>query len=310
MKCTCACSALAVFAFSPLAGAALMIPDSGAGDRIMLFNDFDGSLITQDWITDVGAVGWFFTTPKEAIQVGNEIWVSDQIADAIHRFDSNLSFIGSITAHPSGGSLDNLRGMHFDGSTVYLTFDHSTSAMQGVAMYDTTGSPTGFFHNPGSLFDIAVHNGQLLLSNSTSDDIEYYSFAGVFQGTFATDVDFPQQVSVLSDNSVLTVSSIASAGVEGVYHYNADGSLNLFIDTEGLKGAFGEHVPRGAYLLGNGDYLIATSNGVYTYDVGSDTFALVVADVNAQYINFTNIPAPGVLALLGLAGVAKRRRRM
>ena len=69
--------AIALAAAPVISRAQLMIPDSGTGDRVMLFNAFDGSLIDADWITDVGQP-YVFTTPKEAAVVGNQIWVSDQ----------------------------------------------------------------------------------------------------------------------------------------------------------------------------------------------------------------------------------------
>ena len=50
----------------------LMIPDSAAGDRIMLFSEADGSLIDASWITDIGAP-YVFTTPKEAKVVGKVV---------------------------------------------------------------------------------------------------------------------------------------------------------------------------------------------------------------------------------------------
>ncbi len=293
---------------APTASAQLMIPDSGTGDRIMLFDQVDGSLIDLNWLTDAGAVGWFFTTPKEAMVVGNEIWVSDQVADAIHRFDMSRNFLSSITTHPDGGLLDNLRGMGTDGANVYLTISPSDSARRGVAIYDTSGTPTGFF-SPGSdsLFDAEPFQGDLLVSNSTTDNIERYTTGGVFSGDFATGVDFPQQVLVLPDDSVVAVASIASAGIEGVYHFNADGSLRLFIDTEGLKGEFGEQVPRGAFPLGDGGYLIATSIGVFRYDVDENDFSRIVGDVSAQYITLIPEPASLVLLMAG-AGVLARRR--
>ena len=38
-----------------------------------------------------------FSTPKEAIQVGNEIWVSDQIEDAVFIFDLAGNYLGGIS---------------------------------------------------------------------------------------------------------------------------------------------------------------------------------------------------------------------
>ena len=300
-------AAVCVGAMGVGASGQLMITDSGVGDRVMLFDSYDGSLLDLNWITDVGAVGWQFTTPKEALAVGKEIWVSDQVADTIVRFDRKRNFLGTITAHPGGGVLDNVRGMGTDGSRVWLTVFHGTPALRGVAVYDTAGNPLQFLPGSGSYFDAQPFNNGLLVTSSTSNSVEFWSTAGVVQAPFATGVVFPQQVSLMSDNSVIAVSSIAAAGVEGVYHFNSDGSLRRFIDTEFAKGQFGELVPRGAHVLGNGNYIITTSIGVFTYDPMLDSFAQVVGGVDAQYINV--IPTPGGAALLCVAGLAAARRR-
>ena len=266
------------------ASAQLMVPDSGTGDRIMLFSRVDGSIIDLDWITDAGAVGWAFSTPKEACVVGEEIWVSDQLTDSVIRFDMNRQFLGQITMHPDGGLLDNVRGLGTDGTKVYLTVWPSPVARKGVAVYDLAGNPTDFWNIQASLFDAEPFQGDVLVSNSDTDAVERYSQAGQFLGNFATGIIFTEQTMVIDDGSVITVSSITAPPVEGVYHFNADGTLRLFIDTQGLKNQFGEHVPRGAFLLDNGDYFIASSTGLYTYNVATATFHDVIKGPNAQHI--------------------------
>ncbi len=265
------------------AQAQLMVVDS-SNDRVMLFDDVDGSLIQADWLTDVGAVGWEFSTPKEARIVNGEIWVSDQIEDAIHRFDIERNFIGSITAHPNGGSLDNIRGFGSDGSTVWQTIWPSTSTQRGVGSYDVEGSPMAFHAINASLFDVEPFQGDLLISNSTTDNIERWSTEGSFIGNFATGIDFPQQIEVLPDGSVLTASTIAAQGVEGIYHFDEEGGLIRYIDTQLIKNQFGEQVPHGAALLGDGNYLVTCSRGVFKYDVGSNSFAEVIGGFDAQYV--------------------------
>jgi len=269
-----------------VARAQLLIPDSGTGDRIMAFDVEDGAIIDLEWLTDAGAVGWAFTTPKEALIVNDEIWISDQVEDDIHRFSFDRQFLGSISAHPGGGNLDNLRGMGFDGTTVYATVFHSTSTLRGIATFDTSGAGTGFLPINASLFDVEPFQGDLLIANEGTDDIERWSTAGVLLNAFAEGVIFPEQITIVADGSVLAVSAIATAGIEGVYHFNADGSLRRFIDTEPAKGQFGEMVPRGAYLLGDGNYLISASTGVYKFHVGDGSFTQVAAAVNAQHITW------------------------
>jgi hypothetical protein len=307
----------AVGAFAPVASAQLMIPDSGAGDRVMLFSSQDGALIDANWITD--AAGTFaFTTPKEAAVVGNQIWVSDQVADAVHRFDLNRNFLGSITQLPAGlpvSNLDNLRGFGYDGSRVYLSIMHTNSAVRGYVTIDAaTATATSFTAiGTNSVFDAEPYNGDLLISNSSTNSIERRLTNGTLVSIFRN-VTQPQQVATMPDGSLIVTSTIAAAGVEGLYHLNADGSLRRFIDTELLKLGAGEQVPRAGYLLDNGDYLLATSIGVFTLrptgpGTTDYTFQTVIGGVDAQYINA--VPEPGAAA--ALAGVAAafiaRRRR-
>ncbi len=283
------------------AAAQLMVPDSGTADRVMLFSRTDGSLIDADWITDVGAVDWEFTTPKEAIVVGDEIWVSDQVADAIVRFARDTrEFIGLINTRSDGGPFDNLRGMGTDGQRVYLTLAPTGTANDGVAVYEADGTPAAFFLTPDSPFDVEPYQGGLLIDFSSNDDTFRYSTDGAQGALFAPDLDFPQQVVVLEDDSVIIVSSIGANGVEGVWHLNSDGTTRAFISTEPIE----EQVPRGAYPLDDGGYLLATSIGVFRVTDnggGGWNFESMLAGVSAQYV--TALPsAAGVAADMNCDG--------
>jgi hypothetical protein len=270
---------------------ALMIPDSGTADRICLFSAVDGSLIDLNWLTDAGAVGWAFSTPKEAITVGNEIWVSDQLEDRIHRFDkSTRAFIASINTIAGGAVMDNLRGLGVSGDTVYLVQGLS-AGQKRVATYDFAGNPLSTFEIPNSSFDVEPFQGDLLVSDSVTNRIERYTMSGALLAPFATNIVFPEQILTHSDGTIITLSSIAASGIEGLYHFNPDGSLIRFIDTEPIE----EQVPRGGYLLQNGSYLIATSAGVYraTPIVGGGVnFELVQGGISAQHIGVLVESAP------------------
>lgn len=289
----------------------VMIADSGS-DRVSLFNSFDGSIIDLDWLTDIGAVGWAFSTPKEAVVVGGELWVADQVTDAIHRFSmGSHSFLGSVTTGVGGVTLDNLRSLGTDGSSrVWLTTDGG-SVTNTVTTYDFSGNALSSFvvAATSSPFDAEMWNGNLLVTDSDTNSVREHMLDGTFVGDFATGLAFAEQLVVLADNSVVVANAIDSNGIEGVWHYNADGSVRAYLDTN-LVGAPGGTV-RGANVLGNGNYIIASSTGVWTAeDIGGGVFSytLITDAVDGQYITF--IPAPGsALALLGLGVLAARRRR-
>lgn len=280
--------------------AQLMVPDSGSGDRIMLFDAFDGSIIDLNWLTDIGAVGWEFSTPKEAVMVNGELWVADQLEDAVHRFDSGLNFIGSITGD-GVNNMDNIRSLGTDGSTVWVT-NSAGFFDDAVISYDTNGNFLDYFPvNTTSIFDAEPFMGDLLVTDASNDLVSRWGTDGTFMGNFATGQDFPEQLVVLPDNSVLVAAAI---GAEAVWHFNADGTVREYIDVTGLGTTL-----RGVYLLGNGNYFLSTGAGIYVAsdNGGGYDFTLITDEPSGQYV--TVIPAPGTVAMLGLAGLLARRRR-
>lgn len=274
----------------------LMVADA-RNDRVMLFSAEDGALIAANWISDSGAIGWSFSTPKEARVIGDEIWVSDQIADAIRRFDMERRYLGSITRHFNPGAvLDNIRGFGTDGKYVYVAVLTSDVRDKGIVVYDYDANPVDFYLGEGSYFDAEPFGreqgkgGELLVSNSASNAVERWE-DGVFVGMFATGITFPQQVTVLADKSVITLATIAPTVEQGIFHFNEDGSLRVFIPTLPLTTAFGENVPRGAVLLRSGDYLVTTSIGVFRTQGRPVTgFVRIIGNVDAQHV--AEIPEP------------------
>lgn len=104
----------------------LMIPDS-VSDRIVLFDPDDGSLVDDNFIDGSDETGLgIFQTPLNAVQVNQEIWVSDQVADAIFRFDlqgNYLSIVGDNDGDGDTDGLDNIRGLEFINGLVYFNAD-------------------------------------------------------------------------------------------------------------------------------------------------------------------------------------------
>jgi hypothetical protein len=279
-----------------------MVPDSTA-DRVVLLDAFDGSVVNANFLdiaTPAAAAG-VSSLPVEALQVGNEIWVSDQGADRIWRFDSSGGFIGDVGA----GQLDNIRGMEVVGNTVYVAQEGTTAFDPGIVTIDVpslaiTGSFANFGGDDISYWDVLLRNGELYVSNSDSgnDAIERYALDGTFLGFFAqsdglTDFDFVQQLANTSNGNLLAGGfSVPS----GVYEFLPDGT-NLGI-TAGLD--FG---PRGVAELGNGDTLWTNGAWIRTDD------NIVLDGGSYRFISATTIPAPAGLVVLTLLGVTGRRRR-
>jgi DNA-binding beta-propeller fold protein YncE len=234
-------------------GQFLLIPDA-TNDTIMKFDAATGALIQQDFIVDdPTSTNYNFQTPKDVIQVGNEIWVSDQLSDAIYRFDSNGAFLSAIT-----GGMDNIRGMELVGSTVYVSNSGTAGGAPGDAlvMFSTTGAPLGNFPVPDP-FDVVEFQGDLLITNIAGQNLERFTQAGVFVSTFhdsngISGIDFPQQVTLASNGDVLCAGFSAPAGLY-VYDAASGTELNYLPVSSG---------GRGVRELGNGNLMFTDSGGV------------------------------------------------
>ena len=324
-----AAAGLVWLAAVPAAKAAdfLMIPDSNS-DRILLFDSFDGSLVDDNFIDGAG----LFSTPINAIQVNEEIWVSDQVADSIFRFDLGGTLLSTIN-----NGLDNIRGMALVGDTVYVANAGTENGAPGdgevVITFDTQGNNLGFF-DTGDPYDILEYNGELLINDINSEatggeDIDRYDLDGNFLGTFhesdgETGIDFPQQMTQRANGNLLVAGFSAPAGI---YEYDANGNqVGVFDGDDGI--AF--RGIRGVYELGNGNILWTGGDGVVSTDlttgVATDIFTVNTPDLlpeaeyrpSARYIDtlsipdVADVPEPGValgLLSLGLLGLNQRRRQ-
>lgn len=271
----------------------LMMPDS-TNNRVVLFKPDDGSLVDGNYFGLSGG------TPIHAMQVGNEIWVSEQVGDRVSRWSLTGTPLGAIT-----GGLDNIRGMGLINNRVYVTNAGTANGAPGAAvvMYDTAGNPQGFFSTAStasSPFGILAHQGGMLVSSSNAnDDIHRFTLAGASLGTFhnSTAVNFVEQMDYAANGDVL------AAG----FSSNAIHRLNP--TTGALISSFAASGARGVWQLGNGNIMWTNGSGAWVYNVNTGASSLVYSG-GGRYIDFLLIPEPASLALLGLAGlfVVGRRR--
>lgn len=308
MKKSMLLTALVVFAGAAgvAQGQALLVPD-WTGDRVMLLNAMDGSVINADFIVDPASTGGHLASPKEAMQVGGEVWVSDQIGDGIFRYSAAGAFLGTFAGSAQG--LDNIRGFEVTADHVYVTCGSGTFSGR-VAQFTLAGDFVTSFRIPGtgstSPFDAKLRGDELLVSDSTTDDVDRFALDGTWLGTLisssggAGDLDFAQQINIRASDGHLFVAGFSPD--DGVYEYAADGT-ELAVYAAGTG-------PRAGYILGNGDLLWTNGSEAAVYSFASGTSSTVISGVNAQYINPTTIPAPasaGLLALAGLTGLRRRR---
>lgn len=285
------------------AGASNILAIDSDTDQVLLLSGFDGSVINSNFLDVASAASAAGTsaTPIECIQVGNEFWVSDQIADRIWRFGSDGSFISDIGA----GQLNNIRGMHQVGNTVYVAMGSDSDVFnEGVITVDaTTGAITGQFNGRDgadtSYWDIVSVGNELLITNSDTgnDGIERYSLTGDYLGNLVssdgtTGIDFAQQM-FIRDNGNFLVGGFSSPS--GVWEFLSDGTEVGIVAGLDLG-------TRAAIDLGNGEIL--WSNGSF---LATDSYT--VAEGSFRFFTATNVPSPAPLALLGLGTLTAARRR-
>jgi hypothetical protein len=276
---------LITLAATPAASAQFLICPDSSMDRVMLLSSYDGTLIALDFIVDdLTSTNYDLQLPRDAIQVWNEIWVSDQLSDQIVRFDLSGAFKSKIT-----GGLDNITGMELVGNIVYVANGGTANGAPGnaIVMFSTTGQNLGNFAAVAPT-DIVGFNGELLVTNNTGDDIDRYTTAGVYLGKFydsngTTQLNFPQQVNVNSVTNHVWCAGFANPG--GLYEYDAAGTPVMYH-------AIGNG-DRGQYALADGLVLFSDSGGLTLYDPSNQGLQPLVLGMTSGYINSFSGSFPG-----------------
>ncbi|NLN96649.1 MAG: hypothetical protein GX128_10850 [Bacteroidales bacterium] len=241
--------------------------------RVVLLDIYDGSLVIDNFI-NLEATG--AGTPKDVLQVGDEIWVCDQVGDRIDRFDISGNHLGVIGA---GGGLDNVRGMGIVGDEVWLSNAGTANGAPGNATIRISfdGEILDHFLVDGSPWDYIVYNGEALLSFSAGSGylsrIERYDFNGNALGSWNTpgELNFIQQISIMDNDHILAAGFSTPAGV---YEYDTQGTMLGLIP--GTSSG-----PRGCYQLGNGNILWTNSAGINIVDINTGINTVAIAG-NAQ----------------------------
>ncbi len=269
----------------------LMMPDS-TNNRLVLFDPNNGSLVNSNFFSLAGG------TPIHAMQVGSEIWVSEQVGDRVSRWSMGGASLGAIT-----GQMDNVRGMIQVGNTVYVCNDGTGNGAPGpsLRMFDTAGNNLGFFVTPASSgpFGLLDSQGGLLVSSdAANDDIHQYTLAGASVGTFhnSATLNFAEQMDYDPAGNILVAA------------FTSNMVFTLNFNTGAIVSSFAASGARGVYQLGNGNVMWTNGSGAHVYDINTGISTQVYTG-GGRFIDFVNIPAPGSIALLGIAGLIRRRRR-
>jgi len=255
----------------------LMVPES-TNDAVMTFNYNDGSLINAAFIPGGNPN---LTTPIEALLTPlAQILLSDQVTDNIVEFDTTGNFV-SIFFGGNTAVLDNCRGIEVrPGTNTVLGTIGSGANTDAVPEFDlATGNYLGNFIAPNaafcdSPFDIIFRASDCLVSASTSDDITRYDLSGNHLGDLVVGINFPEQIYETASGNILAAGFSSPSGL---YIYDSNGNqLNYFSAVTGLRGAF---------QLGNGNYMVTSGTGVFVLDQNTGTVvSQPVSGVSGRFI--------------------------
>ena len=277
---------------APASAQWVMMPDS-ANNRLVLFDPFDGSVVNPN------AFPLAAGTPVHALQVGNEIWVSEQLGDRISRWSMTGTSLGAIT-----GALDNVRGMALINNTVYLTNDGTGNGAPGPSLhrYDTSGGSLGFFTlsaTSGPFHVLDYRNSILVSSDSANDDIHRYSYGGASMGTFhnSTGLNFAEQMDYAENGDILVAG------------FSTNSVARLDPDSGAILSTFPASGARGVFQLGNGNIMWTNGSGAHIFDTATGGSTLVYSG-SGRFLDLL-VPEPTSLSLLaiGVLFAVSRRNR-
>ncbi|UCG91372.1 MAG: T9SS type A sorting domain-containing protein [candidate division WOR-3 bacterium] len=232
----------------------LLIPES-TGDVVGMYDPYDGTYLGDIIVDDPTGTLYNLQTPINAIPgPDGNIYLSDQISDAVFVFDTSGTFLYTYADTTDG--LDNIRGIDFRDDHLFVT-----SGDDYVAEFDGPHSLIRYFIQDGSdPFDILfLDDGRSLLSDiqGSTDNIRLYDTSGTLLYELFP-VDFPEQIQV--DSTLPGGFLNNSFSANQITDFELDGTIinTLYFDSG-----------RGVYRLGNGNLLATNGDGVFEIDPGT-----------------------------------------
>ena len=247
------------------------------GRRVMLLDASDGRVVNANYITQaVGPIG----LATEALQVEQEIWISDS-GNAVRRYSlDGKTFIGSIVG-PFNPPMNTPQGMAYDGTTVFVACSqvqqHGLFA-SWVTKLNPDGSPAGLFTVPDDRhrYDIALDGSNLLVTDVDDQALDLHSTSSFallaridsFPQTFGHN---PTQVARLS------TGEIALGTTKGLRIYDSAGVL------------VGQHYAdvhiKGVGELGTGELVLGIDSRLVAYDLATGIERTLASGVNTRFVS-------------------------
>jgi len=255
---------------------------------IILLDPDDGTILDPEFI-DLTPLSQ--GTPKDILQVGEEIWISDQLEDRIDRFDLEGVYVSTIEGVDVG--LDNIRGLEIVDDEIWVTNAGSNNGAPGNAIVrlDFDGALIGFYPttDDGSIFDIVDVGDEVYISYISADTkIERRDYDGNVLGNIVGEgvVSFIQQMELNPTNNSIYTAVFSSLGANdsGLYEFSIDDGTILNYWDEGAL--------RGVISVGDaGNLLISSGAGYRLFDPSTGTSTPIGMAESAQYFGRLNLAA-------------------
>lgn len=249
------------------ADSVLLIPNS-TDDEVCMYDCYNGKYLGT-LIVDDTMGNYNLSTPINAIQGPDDnIYLSDQVSDAIFVFDSTGAYVRTYADTSDG--LNNVRGIDFYNGHLFVT-----SGDDYVAEFDGPHSFVRYFIQDGSNpFDILfLKDGRSIYCDiqGSSDNVRLYDTSGVLIRELFS-VSFPEQVQVDIAVNGGFLNNAFSAGL--ISEFTLDTVQNTFSFSSG----------RGIYRLGNGNLLATNGDGVFELDSATGTIIEQEDTCSARFI--------------------------
>lgn len=220
---------------------------------------------------------------RHAMQIGSEVWISDQLSDSIYRYSAQPEaprFLGTLT------NVSSPRGMGIVNDEVWVA-SGNVAGGTGVARLDATGNSLGSFNaeDPFAVFPLDATS--VLTSNIQQNRLDRFessgtigAFTGVWSGS--SQIDFPMQIERWNEGGSDRIVAVGFSGASpGLYVYNAStGAFVKRLSTIIILPDITLFNPRGFAPMFNGELLWTGSQGIFALNPTTSSSRVVYTGEN------------------------------
>lgn len=265
----------------------LLIPDSG-NDKVWALSPVDGAVINTSFI----APDIHLKQPIQVIPSGTgTLIITDELQDSVFEYSATGFYLRTLASPADGLTIGAFGGCMKDGF-FYFTSGFSSGAGRILRLALDGTPPTLFcdFSAKGDPRGILAFGGGFLVGNSTTDDIEFVSAAGVISATpfhnsdGITSINFPQQLLQLADGTIMATG------------FSAPWGLFFFEPSGAFLGAYTSPQvylsPRGSAQLDNGNYIYTGGTRIDIIDAKTQANTNVVNQLGTSFRWVTRFTPP------------------